>query len=72
MKKIFLPIARSLFIASCSSDNSNEIKKESNSQESTESKTLFKEELPPLKTCKSDIGKVKTDGNGSVLSLIHI
>ena len=66
MKKIFLPIAISLFIASCSSDNSNEIKKESNSQESTESKTVFKEELPPLKTCKSDIGKVKTDGNGSV------
>jgi hypothetical protein len=66
MKKIFLPIALSLFILSCSNNNSNDEKKGEDLKKSTENKPILKEELPPLKTCKSDIGKVKTDENGSV------
>lgn len=57
----FLAIA--LIITSCS----NETSVSTNDTSKNEApKTTLKEELPPLKTCKSDIGKVKTNGDGSI------
>ena len=34
--------------------------------EKTETVSKVKEELPPLKTCTSDIGTIRTNGNGSI------
>jgi hypothetical protein len=53
----------SLLTVSCSNDepsNANE------SSKNEPAKNIIKEEFPPLKTCKSDIGKVKTNGDGSI------
>lgn len=47
--------------------SSNNDKSEANSNvEAEKTKVSVKEELPPLKTCKSDIGNVKTNGDGSI------
>ena len=59
MKYITSLLALSLIVSSCNNENKNR------------SNTIVPEnklnvELPPLKTCTSDIGKVRTDDNGSI------
>lgn len=61
MKNSLVIFAVALMLSSCSSDAP------SNSADNTIKETpVLKEELPPLKTCRSDIGKVKTNGDGSI------
>jgi hypothetical protein len=63
MKIITAFLIVSILTVSCSNDepsNANE------SSKNEPAKNIIKEELPPLKTCKSDIGKVKTNGDGSI------
>lgn len=61
MKNLIAILAISLIISSCSNDKNNSTTKE---EVLTENKLV--EELPPLKTCTSDIGRIKTNGNGSI------
>ena len=63
MKNIITLLALALITISCSNESSV---KTSETSKSEVPKTTLKEELPPLKTCKSDIGKVKTNGDGSI------
>lgn len=63
MKKIIINLVILFVTVSCSNDSSKKSEETSNSEHP---KTALKEELPPLKTCKSDIGKVKTNGDGSI------
>jgi len=61
MKYLTTLLAISLIVSSCSNDKNN-----GSTKEEVVSENKVKEELPPLKTCRSDIGKVKTNGNGSI------
>jgi hypothetical protein len=61
MKKIAIVIAFTTLF-SCSDEKSvGEVK-----QETETVNAITPLELPPLKTCKSNIGKLKTNGNGSI------
>ena len=60
MKKIITLFAVALITYSCSNETPTE------NTQTVETKTTLKEELPPLKICKSDIGKIKTNGDGSI------
>ena len=61
MKNLILILAISLIISSCSNDKNNSTTKD---EVLTENKLL--EELPPLNTCTSEIGRIKTNENGSI------
>lgn len=67
MKQLTTIFAATLIISSCSNDKTTTTVTNTIDSTKTETpKSNLKEELPPLKTCSSNIGKLNTDGNGSI------
>lgn len=62
MKKLFI-LSLALTIASCSNDKSTSNNTITNPQKE-EPKNILKEELPPLKTCNKNVGRLKMNDNG--------
>ncbi len=62
MKNFILLLFFTLIVISCSNSENDTANKETSIPE----KPKVVDELPPLKTCSSNIGKVKTNGDGSI------
>jgi len=56
MKYLIVFLVVALIFSSCSNSTTSKSNSENN----------LKEELPPLKTCSSDLGKINTNGDGSI------
>lgn len=64
MKKAITYLVLIIIAISCSTESS--INKNETSKNEPQNIIIIKEEQPPLKTCKSNIGKIKTNGDGSI------
>jgi hypothetical protein len=62
---LFLTIVFTLLICSCGNTNKSASNQQSEVVKKDSAKIILKDELPPLKTCSSDLGVLKMDVNGN-------